>query len=457
METTTKQQENKDFFSFFSNVNTITINSGPKGGKLTFFLYLLSQLYKEKAVFFTPMESYLFKKKLNILSEQFPQYKNIDQMLSVYYMQEDFSTMKQKYGFEFILEEIEKLISSSEKKFFVIHRINEFFDYQDRFEIPAFFKRLTQLAQKYDKKLVILANSAHLNFEQVDELSQGLSDIIIDITKDEKNERIINIMDILRHQEYPQLRFKIQNNQSILEFNIEENKDDNHEKTILLVELDHIKDNIQELLEYILNRPGFTIKKATTLQEILKEIFIRPDLIVISMNRTDENMQIINSIKTQLPDTKIITIINQDFVRTEDEHEFLSSGCEAVLSKEFSFDQMILTLQKSLDTLFYTTLLEKLPQHNNILKDIDEMRQLADECVENSIYFTSLIMKNKDNITVEKSSRKTDYICFTKEKVCYLAINTLPRETKHIEKKYNLQTECMAEAMDYKSIEDCLK
>jgi len=451
------KEENKDLFSFFSNVNTITVNSGPKGGKFTFFLYMLSQLYKEKAVFFTPMESYLFKKKLTVLSTQFPQFRGIDEMLEVYYMQKNFSSMKQIYGYDFILDEIEKIISQNEKKFFVIHRINEFFDYQDRFEIPAFFKKLTQIAQQHDKTLVILANTAHQNFEQVNELSQELSDIVIDITKNDKNERIVNLLDILRHQEYPQLKFKIQNDQCILEFEQQEHETQKHEKTILLVELDHIKDNIQELLEYILNHPGFSIKKAMTLQEILKEIFIRPDLIIISMNRTDENMQIINSIKTQLPDTKIIAIINQEFVRTEDEHEFLSNGCEAVLSKEFTFDKLILTLQKSLGTLFYTTLLEKLPKHNNILKDMEEMRQLADECVENSIYFTSLIMKNKDGIKIEKSSRKTDYLCLTKEKVCYLAINTLPKETKHIEKKYNLQTECIAEAIDYKSIEDCIK
>jgi len=458
MNTTIKQHKNKKLFSFFSDVNIITINSGPKGGKFTFFLYMLTQLYREKAVFFTPVESYIFKKKLHILSELFPQCKHIDQILSVYYIQENFSIMKQKYGYEFILKEIEKLIMSSEEKFFVIHRINDFFDHQDRYEIPNFFKKLTQLAEKYDKKLVILANTAHTNFEQIDQLSQELSDIVINIEKNDKNGKVINILDILKHQEHPQLKFTIQDNQCILEYNEnEENTTTTYEKNILLVELDHIKDNIQELLEYILKGPGFNIKKATTLQEILKEIFIRPDLIIVSMERTNENLQIIQSIKTQLPSTKIIAIINQDFVRTEDEHEFLSNGCEAVLSKEFTFDELILELQKALDSLFYTNLLKKLPKHNNILKNIDEMRELANECIENSIYFTSLVMKNTNHIAVEKSSRKTDYLCFTKEKVCYLAINTLPKETKHIEKKYNLQTECMAEAINYQSIEDCLK
>ncbi len=456
MEIKTDYIEDKDLLSLL-DVSIITINSEPKGGKLTFFLYALSQLYKEKAVFFTPMEKYLFQKKLTVLSKQFLQFQELHNLIEFYFLTNNFHDMKQKYGYDFILTEIEKIISQSDAKFFVLHRINDFFDYQDRFEIPSFYKKLIYITQKNNKKLVVLANTAHNNYQQVSNLTHELSDIIIDISKDQENNRLINILDVLHHKEHPQLSFKIENKNFILKYTISQVKNANPYKNILLVELNSIEKNIKELFEYILNKPEFNIKYANTLQEILQEVFVRPDLLVITMERTKENIQFIHSLKSQLKNTKIIAIINQEFVRTEDKHLFLKNGCETILSKEFSFDEMILALQKALDSLFYTSILEKLPTQNNILENSQKMQEIINECLENSIYFTSLIMKNKKNIAIDKISRKTDYICFQEDKICYLAINTLPKETKYIAKKYDLEIECTTDALNKKSIEECLK
>ncbi len=454
----------KNDFSSLHDIHSMIITSNPKYGKMTFLLYLVKYFYKEKALIFTPQESYIFSKKLDTLSKQFDQFSHIKSMLQIYYLREDFTNLKQKYGYNFLLQELEKLIVNSDRKIIVMHRIGEYFDFQDRYEINHFYKTLVKIAETHDKTIIFLANKKNENFEHIYQEAEEFSDIIIDITKNEKNERILNIMDLLHNREYPLLRFKINDNNFLLEYK-EETQEiiDNKIKNILVAELDKTHDNMRQVCSYIFDKPNFNVKHADSLQGMLQEIFIQPDLIIVLMKREQKNLDTIKAIKTQLPNTSIVVILDQPFIRTEDIHELFNYGAEEVFANNLTFDNIILSLQKVTRTFFYTEALKLLPKHKNILKNTDELKELAAQCIEKSIFFTAFVIESAQEFPkIRKTSRKTDYIYQDGKKLYYLAMNTMPKDIFIISEKFkktnpDLHFRCIWEPINSAVIEECIK
>lgn len=452
-------------FSSLSDIHSMIISGSQKHGKTTFLLYLIAYFYKEKALFFTTQEKYIFQKKIATLSKQFKQFEHIKGMLDVYFLREDFTKVKQKYGYTFLLEEMEKTILQSNEKIIVIHHIEDFFDFQDRYEINNFYKTLVKITETHDKKIIFIANERDDNFKHIEQVSQEFTDVSIEVSKNEKNERILNIMNMLHHKEYPTLRFSINESNFLLEYlkDIEANNNTQHIKNILIAELDPVHDNINQILTYIFDKSNFIIKNANSLQGMLQEIFIRPDLILILMKREKQNLETIKAIKMQLPNTSILVMLDQPFVRSEDIHEIFSYGADEVLPNSFTFNTLILTLEKIIHSLFYTDTLHILPKHKNILKNLNELKTLAEECIEKSIFFTAFVIESKTEFPkIRKTSRKTDYLYQEKNRMYYLAINTIPRDIFKITEKFkktnpDLHYRCVWEPINSAHLEECIK
>jgi archaellum biogenesis ATPase FlaH len=441
------------------------IISGPaKSGKVTFLYYLLSNLYKEKALLFTPQDEFLFNKKTDTFAKQFHQFSNIREMLDIYYLRSDFNALKQKYGYEFLLEEFRKLFALQDEKVVVLHRFGEFFGFEDRYEINTFYKSLIRMAQEFDKKIIFLVNNSNENFEHIYTVAEELSDMAITLSKNEKNERVVNILDLMHYAEYPKLLFKINEGNFLLEFE-SELQDDSQKRiqNILIAELDKAHDDMREIFSYIFNRDHFKIKYADSFQKILKEIFIKPDVILLLMKRTQDNIETIRVIKAQLPNTHIIAILDQNFVRSEDVYEFFQYGCDDVFANNLSFDNLILAMQKATGTDFYTKEYQTLPMHKNVMKDISELKALAYECIEKSLFFTLFVLESKDEFPkVTTTSRRSDYIVHAGNKLYYMVVNTMPKDVYIIADKFtqsnpDLHFSCIWEPINSVDLEGCFR
>lgn len=451
--------KHQNFLSIL-DANSFIIDSGPKVGKMTFVSYLITVLFKEKAIIFTPQESFLYKRRMRSLSKQFLQLKNIEDVYSVYNLKEEWHTLKQKYGYAFFLQELEHIIATSDEKIIVIHRIAEYFEFQDRYEIDTIYKSLVKMVTSHEKKIIFLANNKHENYVYVHNVAEEFSDVLISINTNERSERLINIKDVLHNQEYPLMSFKINKETFLLDYYQEKTElAQDRVKNVLIVELDTAGEDLRDVCSYIFNKPNFVVKYADSLQSILQEIFVSPDIIVVMMKRTKANLDTIKTIKTQLPNSPIVTILDQDFVRAEDAQEAYNYGCDELFSNNLALENLILAFQKASKSLFYTQEINKLKQYPNIMSSIDEMRELAKSCMERSIFFTAFVFKagaNSKKIT--HLSRQYDYIYQTDEKLYYLAISTAPKDAKHIIAKYNdFEIFCMWEPINHTKIEDCLQ
>lgn len=445
------------------DANSIIIEGSRKSGKITFLFYLIKFFFKSDALVFTAQESFLFNRRIEALSKQFLQFKNLQDSITPYFIDENFSIMKQKYGYDFFLEEVIEIIKKSDAKIVVMHRIGEFFEFQDRHEIENVYKSLIKAAVSLDKKMIFLANTQNENFEYISRIAEEFTDVSINIKNNKRNERIINIKDILHNIEYPQMHLRIHEQNFI--FDVYKKKKDaleNREKYILIAELDKAHDNMYDIFQYIFNKPNFKVNYADSLPTILQEIFIAPSLIIVLMRREQRNFDTIRAIKKQLPDTKIIAIMDQNFVRLEDKQLAYTQGCDELLAYNFSLEALILEIQKATKTLFYTESKNSLPTYPNILENLEQLRELGKNCLERSVFFTAFTIESKKGFEfVKKTSRQNDFIYQTKHKIYYLAIDTMPKDLHMIEvyrKKYpDLELTCLWEPINNEAFEECAK
>lgn len=443
---------------------SIMISGGTKVGKLTFLLYLLESLFKTKAIIFTTQEKYLFTRRINSLTQQFKQFSNIKEYINPFYLKEDWHTLKQKYGYQFFLTEIEHIMATTEEKLVIIHRLGEFFEFQDRYEIENVYKSLIKIAVAHNKKIIFIANSKNENFEYLKHIADEFSDVSISIGTNNKSERLINIKNLLNHQEYPLMHFKIHEKNFLLEY---ENSSKHHEKAnvknVLIAELDMIHHDTKEICQYLFNQPeSFNVKTANSLQSILKEIFIIPEIIIIFMKRTQENFETTETIKKQLPQSTIIAIMDQDFIRAEDKREAYIHGIDELFSNDLILDNFILSLEKASKDTFYKKRLDLLTKYNNVITDIKEFKKLTDMCIDNSIYFTAFVLKSKDmKQKATNAGRKHDYIYQKNEKLYYLAINTSHKHAEKIIENFKRQdldvsVVCDCVATKKISVDECI-
>jgi len=453
---------NRDLTTLLS-ADSIIIDSCGKAGKITFLFYLVEFFYKSKAIVFTPQDSYLFHRRIESLSSQFPQFSKLKTSILPYFLDESFNATKQKYGYDFFLKELLYIITSSQEKIIVMHRIGEYFEFQDRYEIENIYKTLIKTAIAHGKKMIFIANNKNENYEYISQVAQEFTDVSINITSNEDNERILNIKDVLHHKEYPMMHFKIHEQNFILDLYektqaIEETKN----KHILIAELDKAHDNMREICNYIFDKPNFSVSYANSLPTILQEIFIVPDMVIVLMRREQKNFDTISAIKKQLPDTKIISIVDQNFVRVEDVQEAYNNGCDELFANNLSLKSLILALQKSSKTLFYTESINTLPSVPNIMTDLSQFKELAEACVERSIFFTAFTLESKEVFEFVKStSRNSDYTYQTEHKIYYLALSTMPKDIKNIidtyRKKYDdLNLTCLWEPINHSSLDNCI-
>jgi DNA-binding NarL/FixJ family response regulator len=450
--------KNKDHWNLL-HAHSLIIDSAPKIGKFTFLLYLLTTLYKKKALILTPQEGYLFQKRMNALSTQYSQFSNLEEILSPLYLKQEWYTLKQKFGYEFFIQEVENILINVEEEIIVFHKFDDFFGYQDRYDIEAVYKAIVKTASINNKRVIFLTNNQHENHEFIQKTAQEFTDMAISIKTNEKNHRLISIKNILHNQEYPLLKFEITQNAFLLGYADDLEKQATDEiHNILITELDSGSNHIKTICNFIFQKQNIHLKYADSLKTILQEIFIRPDMIVLFMKRTQENLETIKAIKTQLPDTPIIVILDQDFIRAEDFQEAYLYGCDELFAHDLKLERLVLAFQKASNSTFYTDAIHTLPKLDNNLKSIKEISSLANKCIEKSIFFSLFIFHKEENNHEQYSvNRKYDFIFIDKHKIFYLALNTVPNDVTFIEKRLKkCKLICTWEPTNDSNIEECL-
>jgi len=434
------ENNSRGISGILNNADSFIIYSEPKVGKSTFALYIIKMLYQEQAVVFSSQDSYVFDKKIKALAKQFTQFENINNHLTHYYLSKEWKLSKRLYGYGLLLQEIDTLLSQSDEKIILFHKLEDFFEFQDRYEIESFYKSLIKLSREHNKKIIFIINNQSQNYRYIQSIAEEYSDLAIQLSKNEHNDRVVEIKNLVNNEEYPLVNFSQKDSYFLLKYQ-ELDSDKNRVRNVLLMDLNEEKDEMHQhmidIFQYIFNRPNFSITYADSLQSSLQHIFIEPDLIIIVMNRNEENFATIKAIKKHLKKTKIITIIQQDFVRTEDIQEAYMNGSDELFPRNFLFNDVILSLQKSLDSSFYSDSLKTINIPQSQLNSFTVLKEFALECTNKGIFFTLFAVRMKaENVEfIQSSMRRFDFICQVDNVVYYLALNTMSSNVDIILKK----------------------
>ena len=120
-------------------------------------------------------------------------------------------------------------------------------------------------------------------------------------------------------------------------------------KKILLVEDDFMN---MRLAQHILEAEGYTVLKAATAQEALKQIdAVLPDLILMDVQLPDMDGMVVVRILRESARTKDTLIVALTaFAMQGDRERILQMGCDGYISKPINVQSLVSTVRKFLNS-----------------------------------------------------------------------------------------------------------
>jgi hypothetical protein len=424
-----------DIVNAIDESQVIMIEGERRSGRFTFVSFLINTMLNKEAAVFIPQEEYLFQRRLDLLT-RFQQLSGIHKRFETYYLKADWPDFKQRYGYDFLKQELKKIIDESNADIIFFHRFEEFFEFQDLYEIQPFLLSLLDDVRDTDKKLIISVSDSGGHAAQIKEALQDFADLSVSVKISSDDEREIRFTNNLHHRVYPAFRFQL--SQNLLSLKGE--KSDTQLSSgsplgVFLCSLSEESASVAELMSYLFSdEQRFSFRQADTLDTILNNLFLYPDIIVFLLERTEENLQTLQQVKKLLPEAKLYAFFTQDFMRSEDRRTALAKGCDEVFAANFKVDDFIAAIEKDLKLPYYHDQLHALDDEPHALPDREKLQEIVTNARERQLYFTIFVFTMKDSEIdfTEGLGREYDYYLVQDQKLFFLAMNTGPREAEKI-------------------------
>ena len=428
----------------------ILIEGESKSGKLTFALYSYSQNEKiDKVIILSSIQKKLMEKRINSLKNLNNEKLNqLLETIELFCLKENWLEIKASYGFDFIYEDIERIILNSKSDAVILHRPDLMFSHDEYDYARLFLEKFIEIANNNGKKIFITSEKDHF----ITEFLENYTDISLII------EKYPNIRKILiKHSLYPidtnEYKFILENKKFILEklsqketIKTQSQQIDFSKKTLLLVSEDERFININKYLF----ENYFEIDIASNLSEVINKITQKPDIVIYQDNHPLTDFSICNTIKKLSQNSKIIFILNKEYIRTEDKMDATQLGCCEIFPKFFNLEEYILTIEKSINHFFYSNKIKLLPlqkiatNYENFCKNIQSLYK-------ERIFF-SVIETKEFNKEIIKKLRNHD-ILFINEKnnYLYLALINVTKEMfeKRLKEKLQLKNYHFIEVIEW--------
>lgn len=427
-----------DIITTIDEAQVVIIEGERKSGKFTFVSFIIDTLLKEDAVVLIPQEAFLFKRRIDIL-KRFKQLHEIHKRFDTYYLKAEMPDYKQRYGYGFFKQELEGIIAGSDAKIIFFHRFEEFFEFQDLYEIKPVLLSLLHDAKASGKKLIFSISDECEHCSYIKEFIGDFADLSIRVTASLNKEREVHFTDHLYHRTFPIFRFQTRQNLLSLNDDGADAKSDLDDPIrVFLCQYSEKSGAMAEVFSYLFScRQRFSFHHASSLEGILNNLFLEPDIIIFLLERTEENLQTLQQVKNILPNAKVYVVFTQDFIRAEDRRALLSKGCDEVFAANFKVDDFMAAVEKELKLPYYQNQLLALKGVPHALPGSAKLHEIITIAQEHCLYFTLFLytVEAGDTIYSENLGRKYDYYLLVKEqKLLFLAMNTGPQDAQKIGK-----------------------
>ncbi len=443
----------------------IIIEGERKSGKFTLAMFLMHSILKKNITILTPVEGSFFHRKVLIAKERFASLQDIDEHIDEFCLKSDWGTLKKRYSYDFFRKELESIFNSTTSEIVLFHRFESFFEFQDRFEIEPIFRLVLQLASKNNIKVIFTISTTSSHYDFMIEYIRDFSDLTLRIEEKNLNERLVQITDSLQHVGNAKLDFQSHNNRLVLQEREEESEKDVEKShfDILIFANDNENSATIELLNYLFSdTERFTVSIIYTAQELLHHLSFEPDLLFFFINENDYRFVETVSLKKQFQKCNFFAITTAPSLRVTDRVELYKHGYEGAFTSNFSIDEFIVLIEKSLNKYFYTDNLNRLSTLEKVLKDEEEMHWLVALASNYRLYFSLFVFSyDADTFSDSKPSREYDFMYVDREhkKIYYFSFNTRKYLADRVENslqergwRVKLESACTVE-----NIENCLE
>ncbi len=404
-----------------------------KSGKLTFALFATANIFSDRSlVMFSSFPKSLMLKRLSAIADLGDKkVVNIINSMKILCLKENFKELKRRFGYKFMIEDIKRVIEKDSCKTLLFHRLDLFFEIQERDDAEQFIEELIEVKELYDIRLLITSSAPNNPNNFINEILENYTDMNLYIEKENRIEIKVQSSIFPVHH----LRYLFQLENKTLELKplkdnktnlvTQETQAEKPLKKILLISQDK---ELINLHRFLFERKGYSFETASTLSETIQKILKGPDLIIYNPPDESYDLEVCTIVKNNNLKSKLIYIVNKDYVRQSDKMNAVNAGCYEIYSKNFIFEEYILTLERIIQNHFYTTLIQQLPSQKETIKSIRHFCNIIDGFSHNRIYAS--IISAKTNIPKEilfSKIREKD-IMFYDENIVIFCLISLRKE-----------------------------
>jgi len=410
-----------EIFQKIKESDSVVLEGDKKSGKLTFLLHVLKKKYMNVSII-SPLSSNKITKKLETLSKSFLEFKDFKQFLNVYALREDWILLKNEYGFNYLLQDLEYFISTQKNDVIIFHKIGTLFDYADRDLIDNFFNHLLSYGATYKKKLIFTINTDTVNYDLISHYLVESSDLYLKMDK-EGDFRAVEILYALSPILDPIYIFENKNKKLFL-FPKEKSGFRKTNISVIVISKNKV---IQKLHKYLLEKPQIELTIVDTISSSMEAILKNPDYLIFSQEDEEVNFSICELSSKHNLYTKTLYLINKEFLRVDDRLKAMSRGCIDVVNFQIQKMHYVLELAKYLNNTFYKT---SIINDEKALETKEEVLEYIDYLLLERVLFT--IVKVDGKLTNLEYIREYDKYIELEEYNIIIFVNLIKAEVASI-------------------------
>ncbi len=474
----------------------VVIEGDKRSGKNTFFFHLMQNyLGEEGCIFITPQGQSSFHRRLDVIARTARSFRHLDKDLDVYFFKPEWKDIKQQYGFDFLLQDIERIFQYGKGDSVVIHHFEDYFELQEKGKVEQVIFYLTDLQKKYNKKLFFIINTHDENYEIINNVLAELADIklLIQIDKHNNHLRAIDVVECIYPLTNTHYAFKLHDECFSLVLAEATNKIDKlTQKSFKDAHIhlppsstDLVRNGAENVNEVASQKKILLISKSKRVQKIhqyllsdindilldisdntvttISKILAGPDIIIY--NPDDENkvdLSVCEIVRENKLDSKLFYLSNKLFIRQEDRSMAHHNGCDEIFAITHQITDYLIVLEKYLYKRFYTERLSHFekPESFTLFESEADFQEVILKMIELRLYFTVFTYyAEKDEIIplllYKTLNRGGDYAYIDTERnqVYLLCLNTTKEDGKVIytrlkNQQYDLHLKNALDAVD---------
>ncbi|WP_027856086.1 hypothetical protein [Marinobacterium jannaschii] len=381
--------------SALNRSDSCIVSGERQSGKLT-LVYLLIRLRGfSRVTVISPYQKAVSGKKLRHIREQCAHVFDAVDHLEIVSLKEDWKALKQQLGYALVLADLKRLIAEANSDVVLLHRVDEFFEVQDRSYIDAFFSEITTAAADNKKKLFLtLQKSADTDQVFLGAVDKNI-DLELNVSRASQAEMVrgidvVSSVHSLHCHGYSMVvnsrgHFHITSNGSGL------NGFDTT-KRVLLVSEDA---RTISRLRYLFRFPGFKLEVIPPeLAIIVSRIMTRPDLTIYAASEPSEFSLFDIADENSL---KVIKISPEPHIRKQDKLKAAQQGCYELFAAEYYLEDLVLTVERALEINFYTSVFSRVPNRNHYFNEADLFNQMVKIFLDHRLYFSVFTFRVSNN------------------------------------------------------------